>query len=106
MKRVQKKWSLQEKLQALHSVKLIGLAKTSRELGMSVPSLQKWRALYEQSGEAGLLGDKRVKDPEKALINRLQRELAQYKALLAEKELTIRLQEELLKKSPSRKKSE
>lgn len=104
MRRVKNKWSLQDKLQALHSVKLIGLSRTSREMGMSVATLQRWRILFEQSGEQGLISSNPVKDEQKTLIHRLQRELAQYKTLLAEKELTIRLQQELLKKSPSQKK--
>lgn len=106
MKRVKRICSLQEKLQALHSVKHIGLTRTSRELGMSVTALQKWRNQFEEFGEAGLVGANKAKDPQQTLINKLQRELAQYKSLLAEKELTIRIQEELLKKSLPRKKSD
>jgi transposase-like protein len=106
MRRTKKKWTLQEKLQALQSVKMIGLSRTSRELGMSVAALQRWRILFEQSGEQGLIGSKPVKDEQRTTIHRLQRELSQYKTLLAEKELTIRLQQELLKKSPSQKKTD
>lgn len=97
MKKHRRTWSLAEKLEALQLLKKEGIGKTSRQLEVSSTTLYKWQALSEQQGEQGLIEKAASgKNPE---LERLQRENRELKMLVAEKELTIRVQSELLKKT-------
>jgi transposase len=91
-------WSLSEKLEALKLMKDLGVGKASRQLNISCTTLYKWHAHFESNGEQGLiqkpLSDK---NPE---LEKLKKENHQLKMIVAEKELIIRVQSELLKKSP------
>jgi transposase-like protein len=97
MKKHRRTRSLAEKLEALQLLKKEGIGKTSRQLEVSSTTLYKWQALFEQQGEQGLVEKAASgKNPE---LERLQRENRELKMLVAEKELTIRVQSELLKKT-------
>lgn len=75
-----------------------GIGQASRQLGVSTTTLYKWRDSFEKQGEQGLTRKQgQHKDPE---LERLKRENRELKMLVAEKELVIRVQIELLKKSP------
>lgn len=75
-----------------------GVGQASRQLGVSTTTLYKWRESFEAQGEQGLTRKQgQHKDPE---LERLKRENRELKMLVAEKELVIRVQSELLKKSP------
>lgn len=97
MSKHRRTWSLTEKLEALQLLKKEGIGKASRQLEISSTTLYKWQALFEEHGEQGL-NQKPIadKNPE---LERLQRENRELKMLVAEKELTIRVQSELLKKT-------
>ena len=75
-----------------------GVGQASRQLGVSTTTLYKWRDSFEEKGEHGLTRKQgQHKDPD---FERLKRENRELKMLVAEKELVIRVQSELLKKSP------
>lgn len=75
-----------------------GVGQASRQLGVSTTTLYKWRESFEEQGEQGLTRKQgQHKDPE---LEGLKRENRELKMLVAEKELAIRVQSELLKKSP------
>ncbi len=91
-------WSHSEKLEALKLMKELGVVKASRQLNISCTTLYKWQSHFESNGEQGLI-KKPISDkhPE---VEKLKKENHQLKMIVAEKELIIRVQNELLKKSP------
>ena len=97
MSKHRRTWSLAEKLEALQLLKKEGIGKASRQLEISSTTLYKWKTLFEEHGDKGL-NQKPIadKNPE---LEHLQRENRELKMLVAEKELTIRVQSELLKKT-------
>ncbi len=98
MKKHRKRWTVTEKLEVLNHYKLWGAVKTSREYGVSMTSIYKWRDGFEEDGEKGLSGKQKEKS-ESEELKRLKRENDQLKKIVAEKELRLRIQEEMLKKS-------
>ena len=98
MKKHQKRWTVSEKLEIINYSKTNGVTKASREYNVSSGSIYKWRDAYEKEGESGLSKSKGTDST--ALENRrLKRENDALKKLVAEKELRLRIQEEMLKKS-------
>ena len=93
-----KRWTSSEKLEVLHYEKLHGSTKASREYGVSVTSILKWKKAYESSGESGLENVRRSTEESRAM-KELLRENAMLKKLVANKELTIMIQKEMIKKS-------
>jgi putative transposase len=98
MSKHRKTWSSAEKLQVINYAKSNGNVKAAREFGVSVNSIYNWLESYAEQGEAGL---RRANKPteESEELSRLRRENQQLKELVAEKELRLRINEELLKKS-------
>lgn len=98
MTKHKKRWSAPEKLEIINYYKLHGATKASREFNVSVGSIYKWREAYESEGASGL---SKSKKEDSALIEnrRLKRENDELKKLVAEKELRLRIQDEMLKKS-------
>ena len=97
MSKYKRRFSKTEKLEALELMKKYGSSEASRRIGVSITSLYKWLEQYEKHGEFGLKPkSKENKDKE---LKRLERENATLKQLVAEKELRIRIQDEMLKKS-------
>ena len=96
-----KRWTTSEKMEILNYYKLHGAARTSREYEVSVGSIYKWKNIYEEHGEAGFSKNKTTTTTtSESLENRrLRRENDALKQLVAEKELRLRIQEEMLKKS-------
>jgi transposase-like protein len=91
-------WSLTEKLEAVQLMKKEGVSKTSRQLEISSTTLYKWERHFDEHGEKGLMSKPiSDKNPE---LEKLKKENHELKMLVAEKELIIRVQNELLKKSP------
>lgn len=98
MNKEKRAWNLAEKLEALQLLKKEGVGKASRQLGLSSTTLYNWQRSFEQDGERGLSAKlDQGKNPE---FEKLKRENHELKMLVAEKELIIRVQNELLKKSP------
>ena len=93
-----KTWTSSEKLEVLNYQKLHGSTRASREYGVSVTSILKWRNDYETDGELGLQGKRKSKG-ESQEFKRIKRENERLKKLVVEKELTILIQNEMLKKS-------
>jgi transposase len=92
-----KRWNLEEKLEILASYKREGVVKTSRQFGVSNTMIYKWQKLIETGGEDSLEGKKEV---EKDLtFGKLERENRELKSIVAEKELHIRILEEVVKKN-------
>ena len=106
MKRHRKKWSTPEKLEVLNYYKLWGPVKTSREFGIAMRTIYNWRDQIEPESEQSKFI--KAKEAETIAANeevrRLKRENDQLKKIVAEKELHIRIQDELIKKSDHQKK--
>lgn len=94
-----KRWSTSKKMEILNFYKLHGAARTSREFEVSVGSIYSWKNIYEEHGEAGFSKNKTTTTSESLENRRLRRENDALKRLVAEKELRLRIQEEMLKKS-------
>ena len=93
-----KTWSVSEKLAVINYAKTNGSLQASREYDVSSTSVYKWIEAYEEHGESGLSRKNKPSD-ESEELRRLRRENQQLKELVAEKELRLRIKEELLKKS-------
>ena len=98
MKKHQKRWTATEKLEIVNYSKLHGAAKASRAFNVSAGSIYKWRDAYEKQGASGLSKQKKA-DSTEVENRRLKRENDELKKLAAEKELHLRIQNEMLKKS-------
>ena len=99
MSRQKRNWKVKEKLAILRYFKENGLSRTVREYNVSQTSIYKWRDILEAEGPSGL-ENTRVKQTElDSELLRLQRENKELKAIVAEKELQLRIQGEMLKKS-------
>ena len=99
MSKPKRHWKVQEKIEILEYYKLHGLTQTTRKFKVSQTSIYKWRDKLEAEGADGLENQQRkdpLSDPE---FLRLQRENKELKAIVAEKELQLRIQAEMLKKS-------
>lgn len=100
MSKHRKHWTSQEKLEIVNYFKQHGIAKTKREFNVSVTSIYNWEALFDQQGEAGLTNKRSLnQSSESQELKRLRRENDELKRLVAEKELRLRIKDELLKKS-------
>lgn len=98
MKNHRKSWSTSEKLEIINYYKKWGATKASREYSVSIPSIYKWKAAFEKEGKIGLSSKEKTSQNSREL-KRLRRENDQLKKIVAEKELRLRIQEEMLKKS-------
>lgn len=91
-----KTWSIEEKKEVLKYANEYGITKASREYNVSTPSICKWRRGLEEQGEESLI-NQNVNDRELE-FKRLLKENRELKALVAEKELALRIKDSLLKK--------
>lgn len=92
-----KKWSKEEKLKIIKEGEEFGSQLTIRKYGIYPSTFYSWRKKYRLDGASGFKeGTRTVKDAQ--YIRRLEDEVSVYKQLLAERELEIALQDELLKK--------
>ena len=98
MSKHRKRWSAQEKLEIYNHYKVHGAAVTSREYEVSVGSIYRWKEAYETKGESGLSGKANNK-ADRLAFKKLKRENDELKKIIAEKELRLRIQAEMLKKS-------
>jgi len=98
MKKHRKRWTVSEKLEIVNYSKAHGVTKASREYNVSSGSIYKWRESYEEHGASGLSKQKGASQ-ERDELRQLKRENDTLKKLVAEKELRLRIQEEMLKKS-------
>lgn len=92
-----RRWSLTEKLEILSSSQKEGVIRASRQYGVSTTMIYKWQKAFADQGEEGLTSQKQK---EKEIeYHRLLRENNELKSLVAEKELQIRIQTEIIKKN-------
>ncbi|GAA4438798.1 hypothetical protein GCM10023188_34590 [Pontibacter saemangeumensis] len=92
--------SADEKLKALLEAEKEGVTATIRKHGIYTNTFYQWKEKYDTGGKDALASKHYKLDPQ---VKRLQKENQQLKQLLAEKELALRIKEELLKKSTVRR---
>lgn len=97
MSKHRKSWTTAQKQEIIEYAKLHGSSAASREYEVSQVSIGKWRKRYEEHGIDGL--KRSVASTEDIELTRLKRENAQLKAIVAEKELELRIKDAMLKKS-------
>lgn len=92
-----------QKLEIVQHSLAEGMAKTKRRYEIADSVVRRWLDAYESEGEAGLARKGKTPQSDLELQNqRLLRELREYKAMVAERDLEIRIKDELLKKSQIR----
>ena len=96
MKNLQAKRTKEEKERIILDVQKLGVVAGCRKHGCSPSMYYYWLDLYNAYGIEGL--DHRKRRDQQSEINRLKKELSLAKELIADKELQIKLQSELLKK--------
>ncbi len=96
MRKHQKTWTIEEKLEIVNYYKQHGMAKAVREYSVSNVSIYKWERVLEETGEGGLR-PKNINSTHSD-IRKLQRENERLMRLVAEKEVIISIQKDLLKK--------
>lgn len=87
--------SVQEKQRILEESKALGLVATARKHGLSCQTLKNWQDAYSATGVSGLQPGSKL-SPE---LKRLQLENQRLKELVADKELELKIKNELLKKT-------
>ena len=97
MSKHRRTWSITEKLEALQLLKKDGIGKASRQLEISSTTLYKWQSQFESKGEIGL--SEKQENKRNIELENLKKENRELKFLVAEKELSIRVLNELLKKN-------
>ena len=95
-----RKWTKEEKLKIIKESESEGVTVTIRKHGIYANTLYGWKEKLALGGEQALAPTRLLIDPE---IKRLKQENLMLKELVAEKELALRIKEELLKKSVPQK---
>jgi putative transposase len=95
-KRIMKQRSKEEKEKILLEIQQLGVVAGCRRFGIDPSTYYTWLERYQAHGLEGL-ADRRGKNSE-AAMRRLEKENKILKEILAEKELEIKMQNELLKK--------
>ena len=88
--------SAQEKQRILEESKTLGLVETARKYEISYQALKNWQDIYAISGVEGLRSEAGKVSPE---LKRLQLENQRLKEIVADKELELKIKNELLKKT-------
>jgi len=92
-----RKFSREEKLRILKEARENGVKVTLSKHGLYQATYYYWKRKYDEMGDEGLkhsMTKERLQE-----IRRLEKEIEAYKQIVAEKDLTIRMQQELIKKS-------
>lgn len=92
-----RRWTKEEKLKILEEAKKEGVQVTIRKYEVYPATYYSWRKKYLLEGTEGL-SDAASSRKDKHYIRKLEDEVSLLKQLLAEKEIEIALQDELLKK--------
>ena len=90
-----KRKTTEEKVAILKEAETLGAVETIRKHGISYQTYYTWKAKHASGGANSLQTNGIVATTE---LKRLQKENARLKELVAEKELHIKIQNELLKK--------
>jgi putative transposase len=90
------KKTLNEKVQLIEESKVLGVLETARKHHLHYQTLKNWVDAFALQGKDGLERKVEKPDPE---LKRLYIENEQLKLILAEKELELRIKNDLLKKT-------
>lgn len=96
MRRKLRKRTPQEKERIIHEIRKIGVVAGCRKHGMDATTYYKWLDKYEAGGIEALRDGRSQKTD--ADLKKRDREIRLLKEIIAEKELTIKLQQEILEK--------
>jgi putative transposase len=88
--------SIQEKQRILEESKTLGILETARKYEISYQTLKNWQDVYAVSGLEGLKSGVGKLSPD---LKRLQLENQRLKEIVADKELELKIKNELLKKT-------
>lgn len=89
-------FSYEEKLAVLNDAQLLGVTQALRKHNISIGTYYNWKRKVELYGQQALQSNHQRIEPE---LKKLQQENLRLKQLLADKELAIMIQQELLKKT-------
>jgi len=96
MRKKRKKWTVEEKMTVLQDVENRSVAEAARKSGASSTMIYRWLDKFEKEGIAGFKKSSKAIDSEK---RELELENARLRQVVADQALTIRIKNELLKKS-------
>jgi transposase-like protein len=96
MSKHQKSWSVQEKQEIVEFYRQHNMAEAVRKYGVSNVSIYKWEKVIEESGISGFT--EKANPNSHSEMNKLKRENERLMRLVAEKEVIISIQKDLLKK--------
>jgi len=100
MSKKRRTWKASEKLEIIQDAELLGTASACRKHGVSSSMIDRWRKKYEAEGVDGLSRSKNGSiDHEK---KELHREIERLRQVVADQAVTIRIKDELLKKTKYR----
>ena len=103
MSSVKRTWSIEEKIAILKDIKKTGVVEGCRKRGIYATTYYDWKKKYEEKGADGLVPHYGRKEASE--VKKIQKENERLKKLLAEKELELSIQGELLKKKMAQWKS-
>ncbi len=103
MVNLKRTWSIKEKITILEDIKAIGIVEGCRKHGIYATTYYDWKKKYEEKGADGLVP--RYGRKEAGEIKKILKENERLKKLLAEKDLELSIQGELLKKKIAQWKS-
>ena len=107
MSRHRRSFTPAQKMEIINYHKQHGMTATRRQYEISSSVVRRWIDRYDRHGEEGLR--KKVKSTKSEIeieVAHLRREIREYKQMVAERDLAIRIKDELLKKSQSRWRNE
>lgn len=90
-----KRWTLKEKLEILEHAQEFGVVETCRKFSVSTGNYYSWCKKFDAQGEAGLKNTYHKKSKE---LRKSEEENRVLRKLLADKEIELEVQRELLKK--------
>lgn len=100
MSKHRRDWKPAEKIAAVRHYQEHGMAQAVREYGCSKVSIYAWEKQLEEFGEVGLSPSKPAKSPSTDVeLKKLQRENERLMRIIAEKEVQLSIQRDLLKKN-------
>lgn len=100
MAKQQKTRTAEEKERIIQEIQKIGVVAGCRKYNIYASMYYDWLERYEASGIKGLEDRRKAPTPD-TLVKKYEKEIRLLKELVAEKDLTIRLQDELIKKKNS-----
>jgi putative transposase len=89
-------FSFEEKVMVLKDAEILGVTQALRKHSISIGTYYNWKRKVELHGEQSLQSSHQRIEPQ---LKKLQQENLRLKQLLADKELALMIQQELLKKT-------